>query len=36
VSVYELIDMMTDHDFELARKEFLISVIDKNKGVGSV
>jgi len=36
VSVYQLIDMMTDHDFELARKELLISVMDKNKGFGSV
>jgi GDPmannose 4,6-dehydratase len=33
VSTEELINMMVDHDFELARKEFIISIHDKNKNL---
>jgi GDPmannose 4,6-dehydratase len=33
VSVDELINMMVDHDFELARKEFIIHVHDTNKNL---
>jgi GDPmannose 4,6-dehydratase len=29
VNINELIDMMTDHDFELARKERIIEIYDK-------